>query len=162
MKRFFLTCTLILSALLVFAQSSYRTTYDSYGRPINPDGSLIHPPSESSVISFVAGNNSLGTLQGYNILNYRNEPLGQYSSQTNSFSIVGTGCIGYFKGGEIYSCNGQLLYTVNSNGISDSRGYMLYKINGNTLYYQNNAIVTISQLTMVSVAAFLLVIHPPN
>ena len=68
-------------------------------------------------------------------------------------------CIGGINGYNIIDCRGYTIYSVKQGAVYDNRGYVVCRINGEQLIFSNGNIITIAQLNMNSLGAYLLVFN---
>ena len=80
-----------------------------------------------------------------------------YLNKNGYFYSRNQQCLGGVKGYNIVDCQGYVVYKVQQGAVYDNRGYVLCSINGEQLKYSNGQIITIAQLDMHSLGAYLLV-----
>jgi len=107
--------------------------------------------------TFYTGFGAVGKYSNGIVYNYQSGLNPQVGfNRGGTFYDSNNNCIGYVNGSTIYNCSSQVIAKIYNGSVVDGQGNLLYKINGENLISFNGQNVTIVDVSMNSLAAFLL------
>lgn len=104
-----------------------------------------------------AGVGAIGSYSNGNVYNYQSGLNSQVGyNRGGTFYDRNNNCIGYVSGSAIYNCNRQVVAKINNGSVEDGWGNLLFRINGDNLISFDGQNVSIVDISMNSLAAYIL------
>jgi len=107
--------------------------------------------------TFYSGHSAIGRYFNGDVYNYQSGLNSQVGyNRGGTFYDRNNNCVGYVNGNTIYNCNRKILATIRNGSVVNELGNLLYRINDNSLISSNGQSISIVDISINSLAAFIL------